>query len=1172
MAEYKQGSPSSDMLNNVPGMASTTSGYGGGRADGDYSFGTPGSFSIDSMLQSGSNSATASTNMSGMPASMQQSFGPGVNTNIMPSPSIANGADAQRKPHASMPNTFDDTSPITGHRHRLSAGSHGHFANHERHGSMAGSDTTSPDAHGRPSFGDNAFAGNSNETGTAHNRSGAQADGGRQEDLQGAMAPAWSELKTKAGKERKRLPLACIACRRKKIRCSGEKPACKHCLRSRIPCVYKVTTRKAAPRTDYMAMLDKRLKRMEERVIKILPREDQAVVSSTGRAQVRPPLPPAPSKPSSVSKKRGADQAFGDELDGWANASDAEKKVDLTKDTTRELDVQTETLQTHEAEEQSLLREGTDKLPPKELQEHLTEVFFDYVYGQSYHLLHKPSFLRKSAQGTVPPVLMLAVCGISARFSNHPAVRTEPAFLRGESWASAARDIALRRYDTPSITILIVYLILGLHEFGTCQGGRSWMFGGMAQRMAYALQLHKDLDHDPKMRRGSEGKNREGDLTFTDREIRRRTMWSCFLMDRFNSSGTDRPIFVAEQYIRAQLPIKENYYELEITGPTEDLEGNVPNPVEPDTGQVSNPKDNMGVAAYLIRLVAIWGKLVHYLNLGGKDRDSKPMWEEHSVFQTILRDTETWRESLPESMKYSAENLENFASEKMANQFLFMHIVYNQIILFSNRFALPAPGVRTQLPKETPQDFIQSSSRAAFEAANQISTLVHESMDHLVVAPFAGYCAFFSSTVHIYGAFSKNPQLEATSKQNLAWNVKYLTKMKKYWGMFHFVTENLRDLYRRHADAARSGTGPRPAGGAEGEGREIFQYGDWFDRYPHGVSGTDYEEPVREEVKREAGADAVLGQKSDLQTVEEFFSKLSPPSRAAHLQAQQAQKKAAKKRRASKGDRSNTASSANGVAQTPGAQQQQPQGQQAFPQHQQSQHQPQRPPLQHHQHQSSNMVHDLAHLDALSQHSPAFPPNFQPPHNPLLSAPPQHLLSQLDRQMVLNSYAGLDPSAHLHLSHSSSFQHQQPHQPSHQPHHNHGHDQGLPDASALTSPFPLDPYSAYGTSNGNTGSAAAGGGGGGGLWTDPSTAWFMPFNMDPPSIGDDHNLFTHSSGSSNFDWANFAGFGDMGSGLGAGADGDAGNGGGGEGVDPMLSGTSSSGMGGAGLEGLEGLQ
>jgi hypothetical protein len=134
--------------------------------------------------------------------------------------------------------------------------------------------------------------------------------------------------------------------------------------------------------------------------------------------------------------------------------------------------------------------------------------------------------MRKLEIGQVPPVLVLAVCAISARFSSHPDVKTEPAFLRGENWASAAREIALKRYDSPNITILIVYLLLGLHEFGTCQGGRSWMLGGMAQRMAYALQLHKDLDHDTSTRATGSG----AELTFTDREIGRRTMWACFMV------------------------------------------------------------------------------------------------------------------------------------------------------------------------------------------------------------------------------------------------------------------------------------------------------------------------------------------------------------------------------------------------------------------------------------------------------------------------------------------------------------------------------------------------------------------------------------------------------------------------------------------------------------------
>lgn len=195
--------------------------------------------------------------------------------------------------------------------------------------------------------------------------------------------PPWSELKTKAGKERKRLPLACIACRRKKIRCSGEKPACKHCLRSRIPCVYKVTARKAAPRTDYMAMLDKRLRRMEDRVIKIIPNDEPRDLAAIGRASVKP-APSGPLTKTHGSKKRVAEEAFGAELDEWSSTD--------AHGTGRPPD---HPLKVQDVEESRLLTERANSLPAKEIQEHLAEVFFDCVYGQSYHLLHKPSFMRR---------------------------------------------------------------------------------------------------------------------------------------------------------------------------------------------------------------------------------------------------------------------------------------------------------------------------------------------------------------------------------------------------------------------------------------------------------------------------------------------------------------------------------------------------------------------------------------------------------------------------------------------------------------------------------------------------------------------------------------------------------------------------------------------------------
>ncbi|KAH9884454.1 zinc finger transcription factor 1 [Xylariomycetidae sp. FL2044] len=908
--------------------------------------------------------------------------------------------------------------------------------------------------------------------------------GGKLKENKSDPAPAWSELKTKAGKERKRLPLACIACRRKKIRCSGEKPACKHCLRSRIPCVYKVTTRKAAPRTDYMAMLDKRLKRMEDRILKIIPKSEQDTsAANVVRGVVKPAIPGSLTTNKQTTKKRAADEAFGAELDHWARGGSKAKLDGSSKPTS---------LQVQEAEESKLLYEGADALPPKDLQEHLADIFFENIYGQAYHLLHKPSYMRKLQAGTLPPVLVL-----SFSMTNN--------FLRGEEWAGPARDIVIRRYEWPNITILTCLLLLGLHEFGTCHGGRSWALGGQAIRMAFALQLHKDLEYDP-MR-----PHPNTQLSFIDREIRRRTMWACFLMDRFNSSGTDRPMFVKEDTVKIQLPIKEKLFQLDMPGPTEDLLGEVPHPVPIDEGQLSDAKDNMGVAAYMVRTIALWGKIINFLNQGGKDVDERSMWDDGSRYSRLIKQAEDFADGLPDGLKYSAENLHLHKTEGMANQFLFLHISIQQNILFMNRFAVSTPG-----------GFSQAGSKA-FAAANRISELLRDAEQYMIAGPFVGYCAFLSSTVHIFGIFSGNSAVETAAKKNLATNVKFLSKMKRYWGMFHFMAENLREQYRTCADAARQGTPANENSAAS----PIFQYGDWFDRYPHGVSQTEFVEPAAFK-KKETGDDAVLEQKPELHTVEEFFTRLSPPqstgegrepagpSRPPLMKRKSLAKKGSI---SSRGDQQQleplltdlTPSIPEQIQQRiQHAQQQQAQrnfsrlgGQANGPG---SQH-----PLSLAQARSRNSAANYHALSPISpvtvgyphgghhgahghQHHAAF-------YNPdllslSLSNNAAGMLPQLDRQLVFNAYGGLDPTT---ISGPEA----------------------LMDWDALAGNGHGHGANGGGGGAGNaSGSGAAGGsreGGGGhihhhhhhhdglppGFVHEPSSAWFMPFNMEPPEMGHD---------------------------------------------------------------------
>lgn len=671
--------------------------------------------------------------------------------------------------------------------------------------------------------------------------------------------------------------------------------------------------------------------------------------------------------------------------------------------------------------------------------------------------------------------------------------------------------------------------------------------------MAIALQLHKDLGSDNRQPQHTQ-------LSFIDREIRRRTMWACFLMDRFTSSGVDRPIFIKEEWLKIQLPIKEKLFQLDMPGPTEDLQGHVPHPVPDDEGQLSKAEDNMGVAAYMIRALALWGRIINYLNQGGRESDPHPMWNDESEYADLLRQAESFAGNLPDGFKYSAENLHLHHTEKMANQFLFLHITIQQNILFMSRFAVSSP--MTGLSQaDVPEDFVTKAGAKAFAAANRISELLKDSEAHMIAAPFVGYCAFLSATVHIFGIFSGNGTVELAAKKNLATNVRFLSKMKRYWGMFHFMSENLREQYRTCADAARQGT---PAESSTAS--PIFQYGDWFDRYPLGVSQSDFVDPATAK-KKDTGDDAVLEQKPELHTVEEFFTQLSPQSaEGREAAANNANRPALTKRKS-------IAKKGNGAPQSSRHEQQQrleplltdlsgpslpEQIQQRIQQRAnfsrlngQNSGLPPPPPFRNHAMNPAAAAaaarsHNIAAGAAAAAGgypalSPISPVHHQfaahghgghsggghhraaaGPHHAGSSALYNHsdvlslslsnsgagMLPQLDRQLVFNAYGGLDPATSLggggggghgghgghghdalmdweggqqhhnpnHNNHSHSHNHH-----SHNSHHNHNHNHN---------------HSHNSHHDGLPGGFVA---------AEPSSAWFMPFNMEPPELSQDLN-------------------------------------------------------------------
>ena len=192
-------------------------------------------------------------------------------------------------------------------------------------------------------------------------------------------------------------------------------------------------------------------------------------------------------------------------------------------------------------------------LPPRSVLLNLIEIYFTHVNNQTYGFLHQQTFLRHVEERKISDGLLYSICAISARFSSKHApppltrhsTQETPAYHAGESYAIEARKLALHESDKPTVQNVQMLILLALHDFGGEKGqNASWMFAGMAIRMASALKLNREMDgnaiafentieEESRVSYGaheSRSSSREK-VTWTEREIRRRTFWACFIME-----------------------------------------------------------------------------------------------------------------------------------------------------------------------------------------------------------------------------------------------------------------------------------------------------------------------------------------------------------------------------------------------------------------------------------------------------------------------------------------------------------------------------------------------------------------------------------------------------------------------------------------------------------------
>ncbi|GAN09555.1 hypothetical protein MAM1_0274d09085 [Mucor ambiguus] len=262
-------------------------------------------------------------------------------------------------------------------------------------------------------------------------------------------------------------------------------------------------------------------------------------------------------------------------------------------------------------------------MPSRPTQEHLISVFFD----ECHHIL--PTLSRsmfydqlKIKGPLVTPLLLNIIYAHAAKRINNPAFRSEQnnPSTQGDLFYNRARRLVDDFLDVPRISTVIALLYMALYDCdhipqsGTrIRSSRAWMYSGMAIRMCFELGLHTA--------------NYSSQMSQCDIELRKRVLWTCFVMDKLESCTMERPWMLKSK----------------------DIALDFPTPLPEDSLQERLVLEGFN---QLCRLMILMEKVIHFFTYDMKNLSLWTISEENQILQ-YLDAIHQWRDMLPNELQWT---------------------------------------------------------------------------------------------------------------------------------------------------------------------------------------------------------------------------------------------------------------------------------------------------------------------------------------------------------------------------------------------------------------------------------------------------------------------------------------------------------------------------------------
>ncbi|KAL5118714.1 hypothetical protein ACEQ8H_003391 [Pleosporales sp. CAS-2024a] len=542
---------------------------------------------------------------------------------------------------------------------------------------------------------------------------------------------------TTTGRTRKRAAEACTFCRRRKIKCSAEKPTCASCRLHEETCVYE-------PIDDAQSTSSRPTKAPRRQTVSEAPPTAQTPVAAT------PAPPPAAAAQKSVSRiviaangsssYHGRTSTLFDE--GPHDRPPAEARPPMPDEwIERGLVAEAARQRQLETVNFRLGKLDFDGVDP-ELGMHLLSLHWNRQH-HSFLATYRPAFMRDMACAGpyFSKLLLNAIYFGASKFSPRHQVRRVSDDVRTAGWQfrQRVRELLGGALDKSEVTTIQALLVMtnSLFALGD-ERSAAWLYAGLAFRMIVDLGMHVDTVDLAKTRKFSD----------EEYEIRRRVFWAAFVIDKIQSLYQGRPVSIKEADTLVPIKFQDTYEELEHWAP-------FAYSTQSSAAYLGSPAYSISTFRSLCQLSLVLSDILSTIYTE-RSFDSSP-GELSSKLESIHLKLTTWRRELPEHLAVDVKKLPITPPPHV----LSLHAMYNVLMILLHR-----PFVADGHLYNTSRAISVNSFMSCATAADDIVALlrVYDKAFSVRRAPYLiSYSTYVAATIHARIAAKRGPGSHAHS-------------------------------------------------------------------------------------------------------------------------------------------------------------------------------------------------------------------------------------------------------------------------------------------------------------------------------------------------------------------------------------------------------------------------